>query len=272
MDLELSREKVAALTAPRNAVLVGASDRPGSWAAKVWENLNTYEFPGPIYLINPRRTEIWGRPCYPDFSALPEKPDHMVIMVPAAGVIEALKSGAAAGARSATVFSAGFGEGFNTEAAALGRELVEVIAKTGLSVSGPNCMGNVCSKSRLVTLTEDRPLTVRPGPVALVGQSGGMMIYSNQALLERGIAPGYLITSGNEAGLSLADYIAFFAGEPEIKVIIIYIEAISDVAKFKAACRLARTAGKSVVAIKLGLSEAGRNAALAHTGSLAGTV
>ncbi|MGE0035187.1 MAG: acetate--CoA ligase family protein [Xanthobacteraceae bacterium] len=272
MDLELSREKVAALTAPRNAVLVGASDRPGSWAAKVWENLNTYEFPGPIYLINPRRTEIWGRPCYADFSALPEKPDHMVIMVPAAGVIDALKSGAAAGARSATVFSAGFGEGFNTEAAALGRELVDAIAKTGLAVSGPNCMGNVCSKSRLVTLTEDRPLTVRPGPVALVGQSGGMMIYSNQALLERGIAPGYLITSGNEAGLSLADYIAFFAGEPEIKVIIIYIEAISDVAKFKAACRLARASGKSVVAIKLGLSEAGRNAALAHTGSLAGTV
>ena len=152
----------------------------------------------------------------------------MVIMVPAAGVIDALKSGAAAGARSATVFSAGFGEGFNTEAAALGRELAEVIAKTGLAVSGPNCMGNVCSKSRLVTLTEDRPLTVRPGPVALVGQSGGMMIYSNQALLERGIAPGYLITSGNEAGLSLADYIAFFAGEPEIKVIIIYIEAITD--------------------------------------------
>jgi len=272
LDLEVSREKVAALTAPRNAVLVGASDRPGSWAAKVWENLNTYEFPGPIYLINPRRTEIWGRPCYSDFSALPEKPDHMVIMVPAAGVIDALKSGAAAGARSATVFSAGFGEGFNTEAAALGRELSEVIARTGLAVSGPNCMGNVCSKSRLVTLTEDRPLTVRQGPVALVGQSGGMMIYSNQALLERGIGPGYLITSGNEGGLLLADYIAFFAGEPEIKVIIIYIEAISDVAKFKAACRLARSNGKSVVAIKLGLSEAGRNAALAHTGSLAGTV
>ena len=196
----------------------------------------------------------------------------MVIMVPAAGVIDALKSGAAAGARSATVFSAGFGEGFNTEAAALGRELAEVIAETGLAVSGPNCMGNVCSKSRLVTLTEDRPLTVRPGPVALVGQSGGMMIYSNQALMERGIAPGYLITSGNEAGLSLADYIAFFAGEPEIKVIIIYIEAITDVTKFKAACRLARAAGKSVVAIKLGQSEAGRNAALAHTGSLAGSI
>ena len=85
MDLEASKKKVEALTAPRNVVLVGASDRPGSWAARVWRNLNRYEFPGPIYLINPRRTEIWDQPCYPDFQSLPEPPDHLVVLVPAAG-------------------------------------------------------------------------------------------------------------------------------------------------------------------------------------------
>lgn len=272
MNLDASKEKVAALTAPRNVVLVGASDRPGSWAARVWHNLKRYEFPGPIYLINPRRSEIWEQPCYPDFQALPQAPDHMVVLVPAAGVIDTLRRGAAAGARSATVFSAGFGEGFDSKAATLGRELAAVIAQTGLGVSGPNCMGNVCAKSRLVTLTEDRPLAVRPGPVALVGQSGGMMIFTNQALQERGIWPEYLITSGNEAGLSIADYIAFFAGEPELKVIIIYVEAISQLAKFKAACRTARAANKSIVAVKLGQSEGGRSAAMAHTGSLAGSI
>jgi acetyltransferase len=272
LNLDASKEKVAALTAPRNVVLVGASDRPGSWAARVWHNLKRYEFPGPIYLINPRRNEIWEQPCYPDFQALPQAPDHMVVLVPAAGVIDTLRRGAAAGARSATVFSAGFGEGFDSKAATLGRELAAVIAQTGLGVSGPNCMGNVCAKSRLVTLTEDRPLAVRPGPVALVGQSGGMMIFTNQALQERGIWPEYLITSGNEAGLSIADYIAFFAGEPELKVIIIYVEAISQLAKFKAACRMARAANKSIVAVKLGQSEGGRSAAMAHTGSLAGSI
>jgi acetyltransferase len=272
MDLEASKRKVAALTEPRNAVLVGASDRPGSWAARVWRNLNRYKFPGPIYLINPRRNEIWDRPCYPDFASLPEPPDHMVVLVPAAGVAETLASGAAAGARSATVFSAGFGEAFDTEAAALGRELSQVIARTGLGVSGPNCMGNVCAKSRLVTLTEDRPLAVRPGPVALVGQSGGMMIFINSALEERGIYAEYLITSGNEAGLSVPDYVAFFADQSELKVIIIYVEAIADLDKFKAACRHARAAGKAIVAVKLGQSEGGRSAAMAHTGSLAGSV
>src|SRR5262245_10814375 len=185
MNLDISKQKVAALTAPRNVVLVGASDRAGSWAARVWHNLNRYQFPGPIYLVNPRRTEILGRPCYGDFRSLPEPPDHMVVLVPAAGVIEALSSGAAAGARSATVFSSGFGEGFDPQGAALGRELAEVIARTGLAVSGPNCMGNICASSRLVTFTEDRPLAIAPGPVALVGQSGGMMIFTNLALQER---------------------------------------------------------------------------------------
>jgi acyl-CoA synthetase (NDP forming) len=272
VNLEASKKKVEALTDPRNAVLVGASERPGSWAWRVLRNLKAYGFPRPLYLVNPRRTEIDGQRCYPDFKSLPEPPDHLVVLVPAAGVPEVLRSGAAAGARSATVFSSGFGEAFNAEGAALGRELAAVIAETGLAVSGPNCMGNICAKSRFVTLSEDRPLTLRQGPVALVGQSGGMMIFMNAALEERGINAEYLITSGNEAGLGIPDYIAFFADQPELKVIVVYIEAIADIEKFKAACRMARAAGKAIVAVKLGQSESGRSAAMAHTASLAGTV
>jgi acetyltransferase len=99
-----------------------------------------------------------------------------------------------------------------------------------------------------------------------------MMIFINAALEERGIWAEYLITSGNESGLSVPDYVAFFADEPELKVIIIYVEAMSDPEKFAAACRMARSAGKEIVAVKLGRSEAGRTAAMAHTGSLAGSV
>lgn len=272
MDLEASKRKVKALTEPRNAVLVGASERQGSWAWRVLRNLRQYEFPHPLYLVNPRRTEIEGERCYPDVRSLPEPPDHLVVLVPAPSVPEVLRNGAAAGARSATVFSSGFGEAYNDQAAPLGRELRQVIAETGLAVSGPNCMGNICAKNRFVTLSEDRPLTLCEGPVALVGQSGGMMIFLNASLEERGLNAEYLITSGNEAGLGIPDYIAFFADQPELKVIIVYIEAISDIEKFKAACRMARAAGKAIVAIKLGQSESGRNAAMAHTASLAGSV
>src|SRR6516225_12364018 len=124
--------KVEALTEPRNAVLVGASERAGSWAWRVLRNLKAYEFPRPLYLVNPRRSEIEGERCYPDVRALPEPPDHLVVLVPAPGVPEVLRNGAAAGARSATVFSSGFGEAYNAEAAPLGRELKKVIAETGL--------------------------------------------------------------------------------------------------------------------------------------------
>jgi acetate---CoA ligase (ADP-forming) len=272
LDLEASKKKVKALTEPRNAVLVGANDRPGSWAWRVLRNLKQYEFPQPLYLVNPRRTEIGGDRCYPDFKSLPEPPDHLVVLVPAPGVPEVLRSGAAAGARSATVFSSGFGEAYNVEAAPLGRELKAVIAETGLAVSGPNCMGNICAKTRLVTLSEDRPLLLCEGPIALVGQSGGMMIFLNAALEERGMNAEYLITSGNEAGLGIPDYIAFFSDQPELKVIIVYIEAIADIEKFKAACRMARANRKAIVAVKLGQSESGRNAAMAHTASLAGSI
>lgn len=272
MDFERAREQVASLTHPQNVVLVGASDRPGSWAARVWRNLNRYNFPGTIQLYNPGRDEVFGQTCYRDFASMPERPDHLIVLVPAKHVPGVLREGVAAGARSATVFSSGFGEAYDKQAEALGAELRRTIEETGLGVSGPNCMGNICGPSSFVTLTEDRPLNPGAGPVALVGQSGGVMIFVNQGLGERGIKAGYLITSGNEAGLSAADYIAYFSTQPEIKVIITYVEALKNVERFAAACRDARARGKHIVAIKLGASEAGRGAAMAHTGSLAGSL
>lgn len=271
MDFAAAKAKVSALTAPRNVALVGASDRPGSWAARVWRNIRRYGYPHPVYPMNPGRSEIWDGPCYADFAALPEAPDHLVILAPAAHVPGLVRAGAAAGARSATIFSAGFGEGEGA-GGDLGAQLRAALDDTGLAVSGPNCMGNVCAPSRFVTLTEDRPLAMTGGPLALVGQSGGVMIFANQALEERGLFADYLITSGNEAGLSAADYIAFLADAPRIKVIIVYIESLKRADDFRAACLAARAAGKSVIAIKLGGSQAGRAAAMAHTGSLAGAL
>ena len=272
MDFKASHAKVEALTAPKNVVIVGASDRPGNWALRAHRNLKQYEFPGKIYLMNPARDEVLGEKCYRDFASLPEAPDHLLVVVPAKAVPALLEQGAAAGARSATVFSSGFGEAYDEAGAELGKKLRAVIAKTGLGVSGPNCMGNICKPARFVTMTEDRRLDMRPGEVALVGQSGGVMIFVNAGLEERGMSARYIITSGNEAGLHVADYVVFFANDPELKVILVYVEAVADPVEFQEACRYARSKGKSVIALKLGQSEAGRSAAMAHTGSLAGSV
>jgi len=272
LDCAKARAGVGALVAPNNIVLVGASDRPGGWAARVWRNLHRYGFPRPVFALNPGRSEIWGGPCYRDFAALPETPDHLVILAPAPHVPDLLRKGAAAGARSATIFSAGFEEGPDAPFPGLGEDLRAALRETGLSVSGPNCLGNFSAPAQLVTLTEDRPLSLAGGPLALVGQSGGVMIFLNQSLEERGLLADYLITSGNELGLTIADYIAFFAHEPQIKVIIVYIEALKDHEAFRTGCLAAQAAGKSIIVLKLGSSEAGRSAAMAHTGALAGAL
>ncbi|MEE8284436.1 MAG: acetate--CoA ligase family protein, partial [Alphaproteobacteria bacterium] len=261
-----------ALLDPRNVVLVGASDRPGSWTTRVWRNLHRYNYPKPVFPLNPGRDEIWDVKCYKSMAELPEAPDHLVILVPAKAVAGVLRDGAAAGARSATVFTSGFDEIGSDQGRGFGDQLRAAIKETGLAVSGPNCLGNLAAASSFVTMPDDRPQVLERGPVAIVGQSGGLAMAIKRTLEERGVNTGYVVTSGNEAGLTTADYIRFFTADEDTRVIVSYLEAIHDRAGFLEACRAARAAGKPVVVMKLGTSEDGRTAALAHTGGLAGSI
>ncbi len=272
MGMSDAVRKVEALLNPRNVAVVGANDRPGSWSARIWESLVANGFEGKLFPVNPRRDEVYGVKCYPDVASLPEPPDHLVLVVPAPHAVAALREGHKAGARSATIVSSGFEEAGTEAGLRLAAELRRAIAETGMAVSGPNCLGNVCTKSRLATLSQDVALTMRPGPVAVIGQSGGVSIFVNRELQDRGIEVGWIISTGNETGLTLADYIAYLATEPEAKVIVCYCEGVKDIAGFRAACISARENGKWVVVFKQGQSAEGREAALAHTGSLAGRV
>jgi acyl-CoA synthetase (NDP forming) len=265
-----SRAKVDALLNPKNIVILGATDKPGNWPQRVWRNLKRYNFPGAVYPFNPGRESVWDTRCYRNFSELPEAPDHLVVLIPAHAVPDALLDAAKAGARSATVMTSGFDEAEN--AAELSARLKRVIAETGLAVSGPNCLGNLHAPASLMTMPDDRPQKLSAGPVAIIGQSGGIAMAIKRTLEERGIDSGSAITSGNETGLTTADYIAYFAESPGVSVIVSYLESVHDTDGFLSACRLARTNGKPVIVVKLGASDEGRAAALAHTGRLAGSM
>jgi acyl-CoA synthetase (NDP forming) len=264
--------KVDALLNPRNVVILGASDTPGNWSQRVWRNVHRYKFPGPVYPLNPRRDQIWDTRCYRSFAELPEPPDHVVVVIPAAFVPDALIDACRAGARSATVLTAGFAESSDPAALALSARLKAVIAKTGLAVSGPNCFGNLHARAGLMTMPDDRVQRLANGPVAIIGQSGGLAMAIKRSLEERGIDAGSVVTSGNQAGLSSADYIAYYAMNDDIRVIVSYLESVQNPEAFMAACRMARAAGKPLVVMKLGASAEGRAAALAHTGALAGAM
>src|SRR5205823_282888 len=122
------------------------------------------------------------------------------------------------------------------------------------------------------TIPDDRITSLDRGPVGIVGQSGGIVMAIHRALLARGVTAGYAVTSGNEIGLNMADYIRYLADDPDLRVIACFIESIKEPIAFRRACEYARDAGKPVVAVKIGGSEESRKAALAHTGALAGAL
>ena len=273
----LTREQrvagVHALLCPANIAIVGASDRPGSWSGGVRRALQRSGFAGKVYPVNPRNTTVWdGETCYASLRDLPEPPDHVVVLVPGAAAAQTITAAGQAGARSATVFSSGFGEGGDPEGRALAETLRRAIEDAGIAVSGPNCNGNLAAPHHLLTIPDDRIRSVARGPAAIVGQSGGIIMALYRALTSRAVAVSYALTSGNELGLCTADYIRYLVDDPDIKVIGCFIEAIRQADEFKSACEYARDAGKPIVAVKIGGSEESRKAALAHTGSLAGAL
>lgn len=263
---------IHAMLHPRNIVLVGATDKPGNYAERIWNNLVKYGFEGGLYPINARRETIWGVTCYKDFASLPEKPDHVLVLVPARFAVQVIRDAAAAGARSATIVTSGFSELQDEESQRLAAELQQAVRETGLAVTGPNCLGNLSAGEKLFTNIDDRVVTMEQGAVAIAGQSGAIVMAIRQALEDRGVGVGYMVTTGNEAGLETPDLMRYFAADPSIRVIVVYLEGVRNTRAFRDACKAARAAGKPVIALKLGASEGGRAAAMAHTGALAGSI
>src|SRR3954467_4009490 len=263
---------IHAMLHPRNIVLVGATDKPGNYAERIWNNLVKYGYEGGLYPVNAKRDTIWGVPCYKDFTSLPEKPDHVLVLVPARFAVQVIRDAAAAGARSATIVTSGFSELQDEESQKLAAELQAAVRETGLAVTGPNCLGNLSAGEKLFTNIDDRVVTMEQGAVAIAGQSGAIVMAIRQALEDRGVGVGYMVTTGNEAGLETPDLMRYFAEDPSIKVIVVYLEGVRNTKAFRDACKAARAASKPVIALKLGSSEGGRAAAMAQTGALAGSI
>ena len=263
-----------ALLCPANIAIVGASDRPGSWSGGVRRALQRSGFAGKVYPVNPRNTTVWdGETCYPSLRDLPERPDHVVVLVPGAAAAQTITEAGQAGARSATVFSSGFGEGGDPEGRALAETLRRAIEDAGIAVSGPNCNGNLAAPAPPPDHSgRPHPHASRAGRPRSWARAAASSWRSIARLASRAIAASYALTSGNEIGLCTADYIRYLVDDPDIKVIGCFIEAIRHADEFKSACEYARDAGKPIVAVKIGGSEESRKAALAHTGSLAGSL
>ena len=249
---------------PSSIAVVGATDRPGSYAAQALLNLDTIGFEGDVWGVNPSRDEVLGRPCVPSIAELPVAVDAVVVAIPAAGVPEVIEQGGARGCGGAVVIGAGFGE--IAEGVELHDALVAAAARHGLPVCGPNCNG-IASPATRTALWGDALAPAQAGPVALVSQSGNVAV--NALATRRGLRFHTVIASGNQAVLDAADYLEFLATEEGIGAVALYLEDDGG-PRFCEGLAACAEADVPVVVLKVGQSRAGARAAAAHSAALAG--
>lgn len=255
------------LLRPRSIAIVGASDRIGP-GFNAWNALQFVGYEGEIHLVNPGKSTLFGRQSYPSLDALPGPVDAAFLAVGADKVIEAARQAVAKGAGSLAILASGFGEAGEAGAEAES-ELVSLAQEHSLAVCGPNCLGLLNFAGRSALFGTSLPDNVDRGGIAAIVQSGSIGI----ALLNsaRGLGLSYLITTGNEAVTTAADYLETFIDDPMVTTVIVFAEQIKKPKKFIAVLRRMRAAGKPVIVLKSGRSERGQAAVLAHTGAVAGS-
>ena len=189
----------------KSVAIIGASQK-GAWPQGIYRNLKGAKYPGGVYLINPNYQELYGDKCYPNLAALPEVPDELLILIPTRAVLGVLEEAAKLGTRSATIYTAGFGEGDDEKGKERAQAMRDLCDKTGMVICGPNCMGSYSVGEGLWTFPTATPL-LKKGPVGLIFQSGGSLGNWIKGATERGIGFSYAISSGNEVSLDLVDYL-----------------------------------------------------------------
>jgi acetyltransferase len=233
------------------------------------ENLRTMRFAGSVYAVNPKYDQVEGVPCYPSASALPEVVDSIVVSIPADSVADVLEDAYSAGTRAAVILTSGFGESGRDDRSRIAR--LRDLADRGMLICGPNCYGILNLKTGAATFNGSVSKDMISGPVGLISQSGGFSnLISEPLMTERRIGFSFLISCGNQLGLTVEDYIQYLIDDSETQVIAAYVEQFRQPWRLPELAVRAAKRGKPIIVHKSGQSEAGRAAVLSHTGSLAG--
>ncbi len=255
-----------AIFEPGSIAFVGATEAEEKMGGRRWKSLVEGGFPGRLYPIHPRASHVRGHRAHKSLRELPEVPDFVVVVVAADLVPAIVEDCAALGVKGVMVISGGFGE--SSEAGKrIEHEMVRMLRGSGARLVGPNCAG-LFSASGKVNIGGWRTL---PGSIALISQSGNMAIDFARHAEQDGGGFSRSITIGNATDLGTADFVEYFLDDPETHVILCYAEGFREGEGRRLVQQLrSRPVRKPVVLLKPGRSEAGRRAALSHTGALAG--
>lgn len=254
-------EALEALFDPQSIAVVGASDdteKYGNWLAQ-----RAVAGDRPAYLVNARRSTVLGRNAFSSVAEIHGGADLAVIAVPAAAFEAAVDDALAAGARAIVGITANLGES-GREGQDLQRRVVERVRDAGSVLVGPNCLG-------ILDTTSGLDMTVNnfaPGSIALLSQSGNVAIDLAKQLEEHGMGISRFVSLGNQADLDAADLIDSCVAHDGTAAIALYVEGIRDGRRFLEAAARASEAGKPLVLLAAGRSEAAARGAASHTGSM----
>ncbi len=259
-------ERLRPLFHPRGVIVAGASSHPGKFGFAAFHNLLRFGYRGEVFAVNREGTEILGRPTHRDIADVPAgRADLVIVCTPNRANTALLRACAAKGVRAAFVASAGYGEA-GEDGRRLERELVAVADEVGIALAGPNGQGLISTpESMCAQIVAPYP---PPGRISIASQSGNLAsVWGNYAVLT-GVGVSKVVSCGNSAQLTLADYLAYLAADPETAVALAYLEGVADGARFLEAARRL-TAAKPLVVLKGGVAAEGQRAASSHTGALA---
>ena len=252
---------------PESVAVIGASNTPGKVGYIIVDNLINDGFQGEIYPVNPKGGEILGKKAYASIKDIPGKVDLAIITIPSPFVNPTVKDCGEVGVKNMVVITAGFKE-VGEEGAKLEAELTALGEEYGINIIGPNSLGITDSHTPLNgSFSQMMP---SKGNMACISQSGAMMVAIIDWSVTSGIGFSKVISLGNKAGVTEIELLQYLADDDETKVIICYLESISDDDDFVRTMR--ETAHKKpIIILKSGSSDAGAEAASSHTGALAGS-
>ncbi|MCA3183810.1 MAG: acetate--CoA ligase family protein [Cupriavidus sp.] len=258
------------LLCPRSIAVVGASTQPEKVGGVPLRLLAELGYGGRVFPVNPGAETVQGLRAYASVADIGEPVDLAIVAVPAPAAPDVMAQLGQAGTRAAVVFTSGFAEVSGGDA--LQNALATQARAHGVQLLGPNCLGAMNLGERMFATFSPIPLSGVPpvGQVGLVSQSGAFGAYAFALAREAGLGLSHWVTTGNEAGLQVADVIEWLANDPQTRVILAYIEGARDGMRLRRALAAARAAGKPVVIAKVGTTAAGASAAQSHTASLAG--
>jgi acetyltransferase len=247
---------------PQSIAVIGASCRLGSVGTVVLDNILKGGFAGDIWAVNPKYTELNGRPCYTAVKDLPAVPDLAVIMTPADTVPGLISDLGAKGTRAAVVLSADL-----TERNGLRQKMLDAARPHLLRIIGPNGIGLMLPHAKLNAGFFH--MAAAPGDIALLSQSGAIAASLIDWAADNGVGFSQIVSLGDMADVDVADCLDLLAGDAKTSAIVLYLESIPSPRKFMSAARAAARA-KPVIAIKPGRHAEAAKAAATHTGALSG--